>query len=208
MLQIQDALPGVRVIGLDRVSKRNAIGVELTLAMEQVLLDTRYRNDVHAIVLHGIGGHFCAGMDLRDFFDSSTRSSDLLRKAKAATEHWRCHLLQTMPQRIFTAVEGYCLGAAMPMIQCADEVVAHANAQFGLPEINFGFVPGGQIVKSVGKKASHRALYYMALSGRLIDAHRAKQWGLVNEVIAASPLERCLQLAQEWAQLKAPENQR
>jgi enoyl-CoA hydratase/carnithine racemase len=41
MLKIEDVLPGVRVIGLDRPSKRNAIGVELTLAMEQVLLETR-----------------------------------------------------------------------------------------------------------------------------------------------------------------------
>ena len=198
MLNIQDLNNGVRVIGLDRADKRNAIGVELTLALERVLLDTRYRDDIRALVFHGIGGHFSAGMDLKDFFDSSTRSADELRRARAATEHWRCHVLRQMPQRIFTAVEGYCLGGALPILQCSHVVTAHAEARLGMPEINFGFVPGGQIVKSVGIMASHRALSYLALTGRLISADQARQWGLVTHVVDGTPLDHALQLARDW----------
>ena len=198
MLNIQDLSSGIRMIGLDRADKRNAIGVELTLALEQVLLDTRYREDIRALVFHGIGGHFCAGMDLKDFFDSSTRPSEELRRARAATEHWRCHLLRQMPQRIFTAVEGYCLGGALPILQCSHHVTAHVDARLGMPEINFGFVPGGQIVKSVGLMATHRALSYLALTGRLINADRARQWGLVGTVVEHNPLDHALQLAHDW----------
>ena len=198
MLNIQDLSSGVRMIGLDRADKRNAIGVELTLALEQVLLDTRYRDDIRALVFHGIGGHFCAGMDLKDFFDSSTRPPEELRRARAATEHWRCHLLRQMPQRIFTAVEGYCLGGALPILQCSHHVTAHVDARLGMPEINFGFVPGGQIVKSVGLMATHRALSYLALTGRLINAERARQWGLVGTVVEHNPLDHALQLAHDW----------
>ena len=198
MLNIQDLSSGIRMIGLDRADKRNAIGVELTLALEQVLLDTRYREDIRALVFHGIGGHFCAGMDLKDFFDSSTRPPEELRRARAATEHWRCHLLRQMPQRIFTAVEGYCLGGALPILQCSHHVTAHVDARLGMPEINFGFVPGGQIVKSVGLMATHRALSYLALTGRLINADRARQWGLVGTVVEHSPLDHALQLAHDW----------
>jgi len=198
MLNIQDLSSGVRMIGLDRANKRNAIGVELTLALEQVLLDTRYRDDIRALVFHGIGGHFCAGMDLKDFFDSSTRPPEELRRARAATEHWRCHLLRQMPQRIFTAVEGYCLGGALPILQCSHHVTAHVDARLGMPEINFGFVPGGQIVKSVGLMGTHRALSYLALTGRLINAERARQWGLVGTVVEHNPLDHALQLAHDW----------
>ena len=198
MLNIQDLSSGIRMIGLDRADKRNAIGVELTLALEQVLLDTRYRDDIRALVFHGIGGHFCAGMDLKDFFDSSTRPPEELRRARAATEHWRCHLLRQMPQRIFTAVEGYCLGGALPILQCSYHVTAHVDARLGMPEINFGFVPGGQIVKSVGLMATHRALSYLALTGRLINAERARQWGLVGTVVEHNPLDHALQLAHDW----------
>ena len=198
MLKIEDLSDGVRVIGLDRAEKRNAIGVELTLALEQVLLETRYRDDIRALVFHGIGGHFSAGMDLKDFFDSSTRSAEVLRRARAATEHWRCHLLRQMPQRIFTAVEGYCLGGALPILQCSHVVTAHTAAKLGMPEINFGFVPGGQIVKSVGLMASHRALSYLALTGRLIHAEQARDWGLVTHVVNSAPLEVALQQARSW----------
>ncbi|MFZ9573291.1 MAG: enoyl-CoA hydratase/isomerase family protein [Limnohabitans sp.] len=198
MLNIQDLSSGIRMIGLDRADKRNAIGVELTLALEQVLLDTRYREDIRALVFHGIGGHFCAGMDLKDFFDSSTRPPEELRRARAATEHWRCHLLLQMPQLIFTAVEGYCLGGALPILQCSHHVTAHVDARLGMPEINFGFVPGGQIVKSVGLMATHRALSYLALTGRLINAERARQWGLVGTVVEHNPLDHALQLAHDW----------
>lgn len=198
MLNIQDLSSGIRMIGLDRADKRNAIGVELTLALEEVLLDTRYRDDIRALVFHGIGGHFCAGMDLKDFFDSSTRPPEELRRAREATEHWRCHLLRQMPQRIFTAVEGYCLGGALPILQCSHHVTAHVDARLGMPEINFGFVPGGQIVKSVGLMATHRALSYLALTGRLINAERARQWGLVGTVVEHNPLDHALQLAHDW----------
>ena len=203
MLKIEDLSDGVRVIGLDRAAKRNAIGVELTMALEQVLLDTRYRTDIRALVFHGIGGHFSAGMDLKDFFDSSTRPADVLRRARAATENWRCHLLRQMPQHIFTAVEGYCLGGALPILQCSHAVTAHRASQLGMPEINFGFVPGGQIVKSVGMMASHRALSYLALTGRLIDAEQARQWGLVTTVVDAAPLDHALAQAREWVRAPA-----
>ncbi len=61
MLKIDDHIPGARIIGLDRGEKRNAIGVELTLALEQILLETRFREDIRILVFHGIGGHFSAG---------------------------------------------------------------------------------------------------------------------------------------------------
>ena len=199
MLLIDDSHPGVRLVGLDRAAKRNAIGLEMTLALEACLVQLRARTDLHALVFYGIGGHFCAGMDLKDFFDSSSRAADELLRARQATERWRCHLLRELPQRIFTAVEGYCLGGALPILQTSDVVLAHAQAKLGMPEINFGFVPGGQIVKSVGLMASDRALSYLALTGKLIDAEQAHRWGLVSQVVPSDPMPMALDLALQWA---------
>jgi enoyl-CoA hydratase/carnithine racemase len=100
-----------------------------------------------------------------------------------------------MPQSIFCAVEGYCLGGALPILQCSDVVIAHEQARLGMPEINFGFVPGAQIVKSVGLMVNPKVMSYLALTGRLIDAQRALQWGLVSEVVTDSPLQKALELA-------------
>ena len=74
MLKIEDSADGIRCIGLNRPDKRNAIGVEMTLALEEVLVKTKQDASVKTIVFHGLGGHFCAGMDMKDFLDrKSTR---------------------------------------------------------------------------------------------------------------------------------------
>ena len=195
MLKIEDTPDGIRCIGLNRPDKRNAIGVEMTLALEDVLLKTKVDSTIKAIVFHGLGGHFCAGMDMKDFFDSSTRPPEVLQRARAATEHWRIQLLRQMPQKIFTAVEGYCLGGGLPILAVSAAVVAQRDAKLGLPEINFGFVPGGQIVKAVGEVMSPRGLAYAALSGRPFNAEQAQRWGLVTQVVESDPFEHALAIA-------------
>ena len=195
MLKIEDTADGIRCIGLNRPDKRNAIGVEMTLALEDVLLKTKVDSTIKAIVFHGLGGHFCAGMDMKDFFDSSTRPPEVLQRARAATEHWRIQLLRQMPQKIFTAVEGYCLGGGLPILAVSAAVVAQRDAKLGLPEINFGFVPGGQIVKAVGEVMSPRGLAYAALSGRPFNAEQAQRWGLVTQVVKSDPFEHALAIA-------------
>jgi len=194
MLKIEDTADGIRCIGLNRPDKRNAIGVEMTLALEEVLLKTKENESVKFIIFHGLGGHFCAGMDMKDFFDSSTRPAELLQRARAATEQWRIQLLREMPQKIFTAVEGYCLGGGLPIVAASAAVVAQRDAKLGLPEINFGFVPGGQIIKAVGEVMSPRGLAYAALSGRPFSAEQAKRWGLVTHVVESDPLKHLLAL--------------
>jgi len=195
MLRIEDTADGIRCIGLNRPDKRNAIGVEMTLALEDVLLKTKGDATVKAIVFHGLGGHFCAGMDMKDFFDSSNRPPEVLQRARAATEHWRIQLLRQMPQKIFTAVEGYCLGGGLPILAASAAVVAQRESKLGLPEINFGFVPGGQIIKAVGEVMSPRGLAYAALTGRPFNAEQAQRWGLVTQVVERDPCGEAIALA-------------
>jgi len=195
MLKIEDTADGIRCIGVNRPDKRNAIGVEMTLALEDVLLKTKGDATVKAIVFHGLGGHFCAGMDMKDFFDSSNRPPEVLQRARAATEHWRIQLLRQMPQKIFTAVEGYCLGGGLPILAASAAVVAQRESKLGLPEINFGFVPGGQIIKAVGEVMSPRGLAYAALTGRPFNAEQAQRWGLVTQVVERDPCGEAIALA-------------
>jgi trans-feruloyl-CoA hydratase/vanillin synthase len=203
MLRIEDIAGGIRCIGLDRAAKRNAIGVEMTLALEDILVKTKHDARIHTLVFHAIGGHFSAGMDMKDFFDSSTRSADELRRARAATEHWRTRLLREMPQTIITAVQGYCFGGALPILESSDIVIAGQETRFGMPEINFGFVPGAQIVKAAGNTMTPRGLAYAALTGRPFDAERGRLWGLVTEVVEGDPFGHALALAKAMAARRA-----
>lgn len=202
MLRIDDHPQGIRCIGLDRAAKRNAIGVEMTLALQAALLAARDAADVRVLVFHGIGGNFCAGMDMKDFFDSSTRPATELAQARAATEHWR-RLLRQSPQPIVSAVQGYCFGAALPILAASRAVVASRDARLGLPEINFGLVPGAQIVKAAAGALAPRGLAYAALTGRPMDADRARAWGLVTRVVDGDPLAPAIELARSMVQSSA-----
>lgn len=187
---------GVLTIALNRPEKKNAIGVEMTLEIECLFNFIKHDERVKVLLLRGLGGNFSTGMDMKDFFDHSDRSPAELASARQATNHWRSRQLRLLNQPIICAIEGYCLGGAFPMLECATWVVASNNATFGLPEINFGFVPGGPIAKSVGMVMSRRGASYASLTGRRFSADQAQKWGLVSHVCKP---EECVSLANQAA---------
>jgi enoyl-CoA hydratase/carnithine racemase len=110
---------GVLTVSLNRPEKKNAIGVEMTLAIERLLQLVAPDPLVQVLLLRGVNGHFSTGMDMKDFFDHSERDAAELERARQATNHWRTRQLRLMPQPIVCAVEGYCLGGAFPLLECA-----------------------------------------------------------------------------------------
>jgi enoyl-CoA hydratase/carnithine racemase len=191
---------GVLLLGLNRPDKRNAIGVETTLDLVQAMRAVHHDPHVKVLVIHGHGEHFSAGMDMKDFFDHTERDPQVLRSARAATDEWRARLMRELPQVRIAAVDGYCLGGALPLLECADIVLATPRASFGLPEINFGFVPGGPIAKSARSALGVRGSSYAALTGRPFDAQQALRWGLVSQIVSAETLSSTtLALAQDIA---------
>lgn len=187
---------GVLTIALNRPDKKNAIGVEMTLEIECLLNLIKHDKRIKVLLLRGLGGNFSTGMDMKDFFDHSDRSPVELARAREATNHWRSRQLRLLNQPIVCAVEGYCLGGAFPILECATWVIASDNAIFGLPEINFGFVPGGPIAKSVGIAMTRRGASYASLTGRRFNSEQAQKWGLVSQVCAPN---ECIALAQQAA---------
>lgn len=187
---------GVLAVALNRPEKKNAIGVDMTLEFERLLKKIAAEDSVKVVLIRGMNGNFSTGMDMKDFFDHSDRDPIELARARNATNHWRSRQLRLLPQPIVCAVEGFCLGGAFPLLECATWVIASDSAVFGLPEINFGFVPGGPIAKSVGIAMTRRGASYASLTGRNFTAQQAKRWGLVSHVCPAS---QCLELAEQAA---------
>jgi enoyl-CoA hydratase/carnithine racemase len=187
---------GVLTVAFNRPEKKNAIGVDMTLEFERLLKKIAVEDSVKVVLIRGMNGNFSTGMDMKDFFDHSDRDPIELARARNATNHWRSRQLRLLPQPIVCAVEGFCLGGAFPLLECATWVIASDSAIFGLPEINFGFVPGGPIAKSVGIAMTRRGASYASLTGRNFTAQQAKRWGLVSHVCPAS---QCLELADQAA---------
>ncbi len=180
---------GILTIALNRPQKRNAMNVELTLEMRGLLEAVRHRRDIRVVIIRGNGDGFCAGMDIKDFFDSTERSETTLEEARAASNEWRVRLLRHLPQPTIAMVHGFCFGGAFSVVEACDIAFCADNTRFALSEINFGHFPAGPVAKSVSLAMDRRSASYYALSGRTFNGPQAQQSGIVTLSFPADQLE-------------------
>ncbi len=117
---------------------------------------------VVVVVLTGAGDSFSAGMDLKEFFRdldplpyAQKNAHQALRVAVAMRK-----MLLTYPKPTIAMVNGWCFGGAFTPLVACDLAIAAEEAQFGLSEINWGILPGGQVTKAITAVMSHRDAMY------------------------------------------------
>lgn len=192
---------GVLTVELNRPAKRNAMSVELTWEMVRLLEAVALNDAVRVVVLCGAGDGFCAGMDIKDFFDATERDEATLRAAREAANHWRVRLLRNLPQPTIAMVHGFCFGGAFGIVEACDIAFAADDTKFALSEINFGHFPAGPVAKAISQTMTARSASYYALSGRTFDGPQAEATGFITRAFAAAELrEQTYQLARELAQ--------
>jgi trans-feruloyl-CoA hydratase/vanillin synthase len=199
-LEASTPADGVLMLALNRPEKKNAIGVEMTFELAEAFRLIFGDEAVRVLLLKGAGGNFSTGMDVKEFFGDSSADADALQRAKNATHDIRASLLRSLPQPTIALVEGFCLGGAISLVESCDIVLCAEDAVFGLPEINFGFFPGGAVAKALMQKMSQRQFSYFALSGRNFTGAQAVAMGLATEALHRSLLtEKAYELARELA---------
>jgi enoyl-CoA hydratase/carnithine racemase len=139
---------------------------------------------VRAIVLEAAGPAFSAGHDLSEMIDRDVpffqRLFDLCTELM--------ELIHKLPQPVIAKVHGIATAAGCQLVAACDLAVAADTARFGTPGVKIGLfcsTPMVPLSRAIGRK---RALD-MLLTGRVIDAPTALDWGLVNRVVAADALD-------------------
>jgi trans-feruloyl-CoA hydratase/vanillin synthase len=140
------------------------------------------------MVLTGAGESFSAGMDLKEYFranDDQPRSATLAARREAG-DWWRRLMFFEKPT--VAMVNGWCFGGAFtPLISC-DLAIAAEEATFGLSEINWGILPGGNVTRAVAEVMSHRDALYYIMTGLPFDGKKAAEMHLVNEAVPLAKL--------------------
>jgi enoyl-CoA hydratase/carnithine racemase len=194
-LLIEDRGP-VRVLTLNRPSKRNAMNAALTSALLEALRTADGDDNVRCIVLTGAGPGFCAGADLVEFKE--------IQDPKAADERaeltMQLHLaFSKMVTPVVTAINGAAMGGGAGLAIAADIAVMAESAKIGYPETKYGIVAAivmANLVRQVGRKAA----FELAALGEPIDARRALELGMVNRVVPEGKvMEEALAFAQKLA---------
>lgn len=185
----------IATITLNRPDKRNAISAEM-IGELQSALDAIESTPTRVVLLTGAGKAFCAGMDLQMLAAIAKQSpaenqEDSRRIAKLFRRVW------SFSRPMIAAVNGAALAGGCGLATLCDFTLAVPEAKFGYTEVRIGFLPALVSVfltRQIGEKRCRDLL----LTGRVIDAAEAKEFGLVSEVVPSGQLlERAIELAND-----------
>jgi feruloyl-CoA hydratase/lyase len=182
---------GIAWVTMNRPDKRNAMNPPLNDEMLRVLDGLEVNDDCGVVVLTGAGDAFSAGMDLKEYFrdvDGLPYSQQVHKRRSAWQWQWR--QLMAYPKPTVAMVNGWCFGGAFtPLVGC-DLAIAAEDAVFGLSEINWGIIPGGNVTRSVVATMNLRDAMYYVMTGETFDGRKAAAMGLVNEAVPKSRLRK------------------
>jgi enoyl-CoA hydratase len=177
-------------ISIFRPDVRNAFDHATAQQVSAALDRLEEDDDLLVGILHGAGGVFSAGMDLRAFITGETPET---------AEHGLLGLVRRRRSKpLIAAVDGYAIGAGFEVALACDLIVAARDAWFALPEVSRGLVPAGGALRNLPLRVPHGVAVELTLTGSRMTARRAFSLGLVARL--ADPrgsLETALGLAAE-----------
>jgi len=175
-----DAKDHVATITMNRPDKHNACNVKMFQEIEHALSLVAADDDIRAVIITGAGDKaFSAGVDFDELeFKNMAGSSDFVKTDAAMFRR-----IESIPQPIIAAVNGYAFGYGCKIAIVSDISIASERAQFGLQGIKVGAVHVITLGRGRGVLGRNR-LGYLLLSGETIDAQQAEHWGIVSKVVA------------------------
>ncbi len=184
----------VAVIVFDRPDKRNAMNDDLVDSLDRFFSSPP--ENVHAVVLAGSGGHFCAGLDLSEHRARSPEET--VRHSR--NWHRVADLIEFGGLPVVSALTGAVIGGGLEIAAATHVRIAEPSVRFQLPEGRRGIFVGGGATVRVGRLIGADRLREMMLTGRSYGAGEGLQLGLCHYAVAeGEALPRALEIARDIA---------
>jgi enoyl-CoA hydratase/carnithine racemase len=193
---VREQRGAVLVLRLNRPEARNALNAELLGEIGVGLLTAEEDPDIRCVVLTGTGDRaFCAGMDLAAFASGGAPTE---MDPAGMTAYGR-FTAGDIAVPIVGAAQATAVAGGFEVLMGCDVIVASEEARFGLPEVKRGlFAAGGGVFLST--RIPLAIALELTLTGDYIDAARAAELGLVNQVVPADEvLDAAVDLAERIA---------
>jgi len=187
----------VATVWLDRPEARNAMGPELWSDLPRAMAAVSEDTEVRVVVIAARGPHFSVGLDLKSMGsalgdggggENSAPPSMAVRARRARSEVLRLQAsvsaVAQCPKPVIAAVHGYCIGGGVDLIAACDIRLASADAIFSVREAKVAIVADLGSLQRLPAIIGAGHLAELAFTGKDIDAARAKEIGLVNDVAA------------------------
>ena len=185
-LHTLDIADGVAVVTLNRPEAMNALNHALREELIALARELDANDDVGSVIFTGAGDKaFCAGADLRE--RGSKTAQELYDERRFFRGQW-ISFVASMAKPTIAAINGYCLGGGLELALQCDLRIASENAQFGLPEVTLGFLPGAGATQRLPRAVGLQKAKELILTGRRFDAREAEAMGLILRVVTRENL--------------------
>ncbi|MBP8792784.1 MAG: enoyl-CoA hydratase/isomerase family protein [Lutibacter sp.] len=182
------------IVTINRPTKLNALNQKTILELHHAFKALDNDKSVKVIIVTGSGEKaFVAGADIAEFSNFSIEEgTDLARKGHQILFDF----VQNLGTPVIAAINGFALGGGLELAMAAHFRVASSNAKMGLPEVSLGVIPGYGGTQRLPQLVGKGKAMEMIMTGAMISAEEAKQWGLVNYVVPQGELlDLCESLA-------------
>ena len=176
---------GILTITINRPDKLNALNKDVFTDLDKLIEEIQNDHTIQSAIITGSGSKaFVAGADITEFNELS--KEDAIALAKRGQDIFL--KIENSSKPIVAAVNGFALGGGCELAMACHFRIAADNAKFGQPEVNLGLIPGYGGIQRLTQLIGKGRAIELLISGNMIDASTALQYGLVNYVVAADEL--------------------
>lgn len=171
----------IAFITLDRPGKRNALNDQMVSELKQAFTRAAQSHEAKVVVLRANGEVFCAGADLaylqqlqQNTYEENLQDSQHLKEL--------FYQIYTLEKVVIAQINGHAIAGGCGLATVCDFAYASPAAKFGYTEVRIGFIPAIVKVFLLRKLGEARAKELL-LTGELVTALEAKEYGLINRVV-------------------------
>lgn len=173
----------IMTVGINRPAKRNCVNTDMAEKIKIAFQDYEADENMHCCVLHGVGGTFCAGYDLEELSDLEDNLANKIAEI-LMDQGPMGPTKMALSKPVIAAIDGFCVAGGLELALMCDLRVVEENAKLGFLNRRFGvpLIDGGtvRLPELIGLS---RAMD-LILTGRLLDAKEALDWGVANRVVS------------------------
>ena len=162
---------------LDRPGKANALDTPSLLRLRKEFESLKGDADLRAVVLSGKGANFCGGADVAELKALTAETAP----AFVTRIHEVCEAIRALPVPVVARLHGAVIGAGLEIAAACDLRVAAEGTKFAMPEVRLG-IPSVVEAALLPRLMGTGRAAWLVLTGEAIDARRALEWGLIEEI--------------------------
>ena len=193
---------GVLTLTMNRPDKKNALTRAMYQSMGEAIDQAAFDKDVRCILIQANGDMFTAGNDLADFAAVNAGEANANEARRGGNPLLAALARATTP--LIAAVNGRAVGVGTTMLLHCDLVYVSEETLLTTPFVNLALVPEAASSVTLPSRIGHARAFAMFVLGEAVDAKKAVDWGIANEVVPLGQLRAKARAAAEAVAARPP----